>query len=171
MSMIGYFYLVDELTLRRLLEHPPRIEGVVEEAMERGGDRFIDIEKAWHCLHFLLTGTAWEGTPPLDFIVRGGAEIGDIDVGYGPARGFTSAEVTAIAAALEPIAVAELAAGFDTARMEALQIYPGGRPGGWAGLDPTVVDSFGYFAEAFDAVKALVQRGRDEGRAMLCWLS
>src|SRR5215207_2984929 len=26
-----------------------------------------DLEKAWHGIHFLLTGTAWEGDPPLSF--------------------------------------------------------------------------------------------------------
>jgi len=54
-----------------------------------------------HGIHFLLTGTAWEGDFPLAFIVRGGREVGD--VGYGPARIFTSDEVQAIANALRPI--------------------------------------------------------------------
>jgi hypothetical protein len=41
----------------------------------------LDVDKAWHGIHYLLTGTAWEGDPPLDFIVKGGSQVGDVDDG------------------------------------------------------------------------------------------
>ncbi len=31
-----------------------------------------DFEKSWGGLHYLLTGTAWEGEPPLNFLMGGG---------------------------------------------------------------------------------------------------
>jgi Domain of unknown function (DUF1877) len=51
-----------------------------------------DLDKAWHGIHYLLTGTAWEGEPPLDFLVRGGRTVGTIEVGYSPARVLTAEE-------------------------------------------------------------------------------
>src|SRR5262245_51191373 len=39
------------------------------------GESFAEsLDKAWHGIHYLLTGTAWEGVLPLDFLVRGGVE-------------------------------------------------------------------------------------------------
>lgn len=169
MSMIGHFYLLDAVTWRRLVAQPSQevVERLVDGAYAQADDpRFVDVEKAWHGLHFLLTGTAWEGEPPLDFIVRGGIELGD-DIGYGPARGFAPAEVAALAAALEPLTVDQLTGRFDAERMKALEIYPGG----WSTVRLDDPDVTGYFTDAFERVQRLVLRGRDEGAALLTWLS
>ena len=34
----------------------------------RGTEGTLSLEKAWHGLHFLLTGSDWGGEPPLDFL-------------------------------------------------------------------------------------------------------
>ena len=44
-----------------------------------------DFEKSWHGIHYLLTGTAWEGDPPLNFLLAGGREL-DIELGTAPPR-------------------------------------------------------------------------------------
>jgi hypothetical protein len=167
MSMIGNFLLLSDVEVARLFADPGTVHDVVEAADAQGGADRLDVDKAWHCLHFLLTGTAWEGAPPLDFVATGGREVGEEDVGYGPARAFTSADVNAIARALEPIDGAELARRFDARRMNQLEIYPGG----WDEVDPTSEDSFGYFSGAFDSVRELVLRGSREGRGLLVWIS
>jgi hypothetical protein len=166
MSMVGMFHLVDELTWRRLLADPSIVDALVDEAYEQHGAHSVDVEKAWHALHYLLTGTAWEGTPPLDFIVCGGVELGE-DQGYGPPRGFAPDEVARLAAALEPIGVDTLVARFDGPRMDELEIYPAG---GWADFDPSDPERFGYVSGAFEQLKALLRRGRDEHHALLVWL-
>jgi hypothetical protein len=84
----------------------------------------IDLDKAWHGLHYLLTGTAWEGTKPLNFIVSGGAEVGDIDVGYGPARVLRSNEVGELYSALGDIDENVLRERFNPEEMMNLEIYP-----------------------------------------------
>jgi Domain of unknown function (DUF1877) len=122
----------------------------------------LDVDKAWHGLHFLFTGEAWSGEPPLGFIVAGGAEVGDEDVGYGPARAFTSAELREISAALERITRDELARRFDPARMMELGIYPEI----WD-RDPADDDTLEYLLEYFDLLKDFVSRGAGSGRAML----
>ena len=83
-----------------------------------------DLDKAWHGIHYLLTGTAWEGAEPLNFIVCGGTEVGDVDVGYGPARVFSSDDVKTIAAALVDLDERVLRERFNPEEMMSLEIYP-----------------------------------------------
>src|SRR5687767_12235877 len=85
---------------------PPLVLGQGE------GER-TDLDKAWHGLHYLLTRTAWEGDAPLNFLVAGGREVGDIDVGYGPARVLSAAEVRAAADALARLTDEELRSRFN----------------------------------------------------------
>jgi len=57
----------------------------------------------------------------------GGTEIGDDDLGYGPARYFNPAEVAATATELAASTLeAQMQSRFDPARMSTLGIYPGG---------------------------------------------
>src|SRR3954470_8881166 len=60
----------------------------------------LDIDKTWHVIHFLLTGEAWGGEPPLVDAVLGGTELPETDAGYGPFRYLTPAEVRATSQAL-----------------------------------------------------------------------
>jgi Domain of unknown function (DUF1877) len=126
----------------------------------------VDVDKAWHGLHFLFTGDAWSGESPLGFIVAGGTEVGNEDVGYGPARAFTSADVREISAALERITRDELARRFDPARMMELGIYPEI----WD-RDPADDDTLEYLLEYFDLLKEFVSRGAKSGRGMLVYIN
>lgn len=83
-----------------------------------------DVDKAWHGIHYLLTGTAWKGEPPLDFLVCGGRAVGKIDVGYGPARVLTAEETRKTCEALRMVTDTDLRARFDPTDMMAKQIYP-----------------------------------------------
>jgi len=101
----------------------PRVEVPdVDLAVGEGGES--DLDKAWHGIHYLLTGTAWEGGRPLDFLVNGGTQVGDVDVGYGPARVFNSEEVLEICKALSGIDAATIRSRFNPEEMMALEIYP-----------------------------------------------
>lgn len=84
----------------------------------------VDIDKTWHALHFLFTGSDWEGDFPEGFLVSCGKTVGDVDVGYGPARSFTSTEVKRISKFLTSLDRSELRIRFDPAKMEELEIYP-----------------------------------------------
>ena len=107
-----------------------------------------DLDKAWHGIHYLLTGTAWEGAEPLNFIVCGGKEVGDVDVGYGPARVFSSDEVKKIADAVGAIDENELRQRFDPEEMKSLEIYPDI----WD-RDPEDDDTLGYCIEYYDYLR------------------
>jgi uncharacterized protein DUF1877 len=84
-----------------------------------------DLEGLWHGLHFLFTGTAWEGDEPACYLVRGGDEIGDADeLGYFVLQALSPADVRQFSAFLHGLTRAELERRFDPARMMELQIHP-----------------------------------------------
>jgi hypothetical protein len=85
--------------------------------------RKLSLEKAWHGLHFLLTGLASGGTGPEAFLFAGGESFGE-DLGYGPARLFHPDAVHALSTALSEISDDQLWRRYDSTRMTAEFIYP-----------------------------------------------
>ena len=152
---------------QRLFGRPARAKApAVDFPLAPGEVDTIDLDKAWHGIHFMLTGTAWEGAPPLNFLLHGGTDIGEVEVGYGPARGMTAAEVKAVAGALAGIDEAFMRARFDPAQMTQLDIYPGI----WD-RDPADDDSLGYCLEYFSALRAFVMRAAERGVGLVISLT
>lgn len=152
---------------RRLFGRPARATAqAVDLPLAPGEVDTIDLDKAWHGIHFMLTSTAWEGEPPLNFLMQGGTVIGEVEVGYGPARGMTAAEVQAVAEALAGIDEAFIRARFDPARMMQLDIYPGI----WD-RDRAEDDSFGYCMEYFGALRTFVMRAAERGVGLIISLT
>jgi hypothetical protein len=98
----------------------------VEELITPNGrpTRLLRLEKSWHGLHFLLTGSAGGGGEPLGFLLEGGEEVGE-DLGYGPARLFPPETVRQLDVSLAGISEDELWNRFDPESMEAEGVYPG----------------------------------------------
>src|SRR6185503_14516377 len=119
MSMICCLREADESQIDQLLSTPESIVALLEEDVDE-----VDLDKAWHGIHFLLTGTAWDGGEPLCYLVSGGEEVGDVDVGYGPARVLRPHQVAQWAAALTAIPADELRRRFDPQAMLKEKIYP-----------------------------------------------
>ncbi|NVJ23299.1 MULTISPECIES: YfbM family protein [Myxococcus] len=113
-----------------LLQAPKRLEDFLDDEEDFGdpkGGAFLelDIGEAWHGLQYLLTGTPWEGSAPLDFLVRGGVDVGDIPSDEGTARVFSPEEVKALATALREVSENTLRRRYDAVEMQAQDIYPG----------------------------------------------
>jgi hypothetical protein len=125
-----------------------------------------DLDKAWHGIHYMLTQTAWEGEEPLNFLVNGGSSVGDIEVGYGPARAFSANEVKAISAALRPLDRDFLRGRFNPQEMMQLEIYPSI----WD-RDPADDDAFGYCAEYFEILKAFIEETAQRNVGLVVYLS
>lgn len=84
----------------------------------------LDLDKAWQPLHFLLTGTAWEGEEPACYIVRGGEElIEDDDYGYSSIRALTPEQMKRFDEFLRTLSHDMLRQRFDRDRMVELEIY------------------------------------------------
>lgn len=126
MSMIGNIVALPPEHLDRLIADPSALPALVyPDAGQVQPQNMLVLEKTWHGLHFLLTGQAWGGVPPLADAILGGTEFGD-DVGYGPARYLRPHQVEAVAAALAGVSRAQLALRYAPAAFAQAEIYPTG---------------------------------------------
>lgn len=83
-------------------------------------EHVLELDKAWHGLHFLLTGTAEDGAGPAAFLVSGGQPLDE----EGAARGLTSSEVRQIAESLARVSPEIAQERYDPFRMTKLDVYP-----------------------------------------------
>lgn len=125
-----------------------------------------DLDKAWHGVHFLLTGTDGAGGAPLDFLVAGGVQVGSIDVGYGPARAFAPLKVKEILDALKKFDESALRRRFDPAVMMKLKIYPEI----WAS-DAGDDDAFAYCVEYFNELRAFLETTVQRSAGMIVYFA
>lgn len=97
------------------------IRGGRADPWEYRGER-LDVDKAWHGMHFLLTGDAWSaGTTPLGLAVLGGTPVGD-DVGTGQPVLLTTDQVRLVADAIGGVSATDLRRRFDPSCMD--EVYP-----------------------------------------------
>ena len=90
---------------------------------EAGEGEAVELDKMWHGLHYLLTGSADERPLPAGFLLSGGEVVGE-DEGDGTPRLLDQAQVRAIADLLAALDADELTRRFDARRMTELEIYP-----------------------------------------------
>jgi hypothetical protein len=116
---------LDSEQLATLLADPSVANDLILDEGDDEGDGagWLDLDKAWHGVHFLLTGAAWGTDNPLGGAVLGGREVGEDD-GYGPPRLLEPELVREVAEALGVVTDAELRARFDPEEMQRLDIYP-----------------------------------------------
>lgn len=168
MSLLGHVALLPDARIEALLADPSGVYALVDGSYNTPTAGFVDLDKAWHCLHYLITGSAQGGEPPLDFLLQGGRAIGDEDLGgYGPARVFGSAEVARIAEALAPIDTARLMQRFDLKKLETLGVYPGR----WSELNLRSDYELGYYFGPFGELKRLLERAKLEASGMIVWIA
>src|ERR1700730_12584663 len=122
--MIGNLRPASDSEIERLLANPSEITRFLYGAEADDRERVI-LNKAWHAIHFALTGSRLGGEAPLNFLVSEGTPVGEVDVGFGPARVLTSQQVGQIAAALAPIEPDEVARRIDLGTFDQEAIYPG----------------------------------------------
>lgn len=166
MGMVGCFRRVSATDLQRLKANPGEIDTFLRDNGESGRyEPFadFDVDKSWHGIHFLLTGSAWGDESLLSFICFGGKEIGE-EYGYDPPRAFDPAEVQQLAAALESLPAEVLADRYDPERMDRLKIYPEiwGRDGD---------DGKSYILEYYEGLRDFILGGAREGEGLLVYLS
>lgn len=84
----------------------------------------LTVGEYWHGLHYLLCNEVWSGALPDAFLIDGGEFVGEVDIGYGPARVFTSEEVAEIAESMQAKTRRTLTHNFDSSKMLDFDIYP-----------------------------------------------
>jgi len=121
---ISYVYVpVSASTLKLLQEDPESAEALFYPDDDGGPEGEFDVDKAWHGLHYLLTGTADGGEPPIAWAILGDEELG-ADLGMGGSNFLTPEQVREVAAALADFTEDELRQNFNPEQMQAFGIYP-----------------------------------------------
>lgn len=163
MGMVGCFAAVDAATLRRLKDDPELIDGYLHpDDGDSDPPGYVDIDKAWHGIHYLLSGSADVGAEPMSWAVLGGEEIGD-EIGYGPARVMAPEQVHSVAAWLPEDSVFK--SRFDPQAMEKAKIYPEQiwvRDG---------ADALDYLVENYRELVAFYKRAAERGDGAILWFS
>jgi Domain of unknown function (DUF1877) len=143
------FALMEERLGRRSAREPEGVHTV------------LPLDKAWHGVHYVLSGTVEVSTSLQSRAVLGGTEIGEDFSGYGPARFFTPAQVAELAVVLEDPQVEREAAGrYNPRRMTELQIYPFG----WG------ADGREWILDCFRQLRSFYAEAATNGRAIVTCL-
>jgi Domain of unknown function (DUF1877) len=117
-GLAGLILRLFPITITEVASESEPAEGAPAPMMDP--DRSIDIEKGWHGLHFLFTGTADEGEEPACYLVRGGEDLDD----EGQTRALRANQVRRFAEYLSALTPGELTRRYDPERMTKLEIYP-----------------------------------------------
>jgi len=125
-----------------------------------------DLDKAWHGIHYLFTGSADTGDFPWCFLVVGGRTVGNVDVGYGPARVFSSAQTKEIFAALSTLDEDQLRRRFNPSEMTAKGIYPEI----WSRGSPDA-ETIDYLLEYYSVLRGFLQQATEEEVGIVVYLS
>lgn len=161
MGLAVCFAAVTPEILARLRAAPNEVQDYLHPDDGDGPEHVSDVDKAWHGIHYLLTGTASEGREPFCWAIMAAEHIGP-DLGMGPARLLTPEQVVRLAAALDSLTVDELSARFDPEQMQALQIYPDKI---WQDED-----SLDYVLQYFERMADFYRDAAARGDGMLQWI-
>jgi Domain of unknown function (DUF1877) len=143
-------------------------EDLIEEFLypddgESEPENSIDLDKAWHGIHYLLTGKAEGGELPFSLAVTGGEFFGP-EIGIGPPSFLTAKLVSDVAAAVSALSSDELRTRFNAKDMEAKDIYPDGiwvRDG---------AESLDYLIENYEPLVEFYRNAASRGDAIIKWL-
>ena len=105
----------------KLLADPDNVFDCLDELEENEEVMGVGLDKAWHGIHFLLTGGVWEGAEPFCYLVKGGEDIGTEDDW---ARLLRPNQIADWANALSTISAEDLRNRFDSVAMIKADIYP-----------------------------------------------
>jgi hypothetical protein len=119
-GLLGFLLRLTPIKIQRVADTQP--EGPLRWP-EAGAGEELNLDKAWHGLHFLFTGTDDSEEEPACFLIAGGEDIGEDDGDQVP-RLLSPTQVRDFAAFLGTLTHDELRRRFDPARMTALRIYP-----------------------------------------------
>lgn len=121
--------------------------------------RRLDLDKAWHAIHWLLTGSIRPDESLAAAAIMGGEPVG-ADLGYGPARLLAAEQVQAVSRVLQDLSATALRFRFDPDAMAAAGVYP---PDIWA--EPDVWSE--YLAPNIEALRAFYRDAAEAGRPVL----
>ncbi|MEG0852186.1 MAG: YfbM family protein [Flavobacterium sp.] len=169
MGMIGNLLRVTKAELESYLEDSSLLEDKIynDEVNddEPENEKFVDIDKTWDGIIFLLTGQSLDTTEShLARILFSGQIIDEEqDLGLGPAHYLTPDEVVELNNEISTITVADLKQKFNPEKMTELQIYPTI----WGEGD----DAFEYLADGFSSVQNIFANAAKNSEAIITFIN
>jgi len=159
--MIGYYFPADDDMVQRLKE------GGSGNLLFSGEhrDELVSIDKAWHAIHYILTGEVWE-VPEDDILAQlilGGEPVNDEDMGYGPIRWISKEIVSRLSDAMDEWDMERFRAKFNLKDMAENEIYP-------IIKDEDEEIFFQYVWENFATLKQFFRETAEKGLNMLTFL-
>ena len=154
MGMIGNLRPASDSEIEHLLANPSDITRFLYGAEADSRERVV-LNKAWHAIHFALNGSRLGGEEPLNFLVSEGTPVGEVDVGFGPARVLTSQQVSQLAGALASIEPDDVARRIDLGTFDKEVIYPGNWQRNGIGVDYVLTN----YRDMRDLICRLAARG------------
>jgi hypothetical protein len=136
------------------IESTSRKEPITDEELSRLREIECDLEGAWHGLHFLFTGTAWEGDQPACYLIQGGEDVGDDEFDV-PPRLLRPELALDFSQFLAGLSDDELRRRYDPDRMTELKIDPRGL---WLDATPRSGRALDMLLESFEELKSFAQR-------------
>ncbi|MEN3747149.1 YfbM family protein [Sphingomonas sp. HF-S3] len=122
MGMVVYLRRLTAEQLKGIQENPEDLERFVFSGED--GTEVIDFDKAWHALHFMMTGNAGMTSHPLSVLVADDRNmIGTDELGLGGYWLLDPQRVDQFARTLEQLSDDDLIKTFDPTRMVADNVY------------------------------------------------
>jgi len=161
MGMAVTFLRVSKNELKECIENSELLEERVFNDEIDDDDNFLDIDKSWDGISFLLTGSgAGAASGELSNIIFSGKLVDEEqDMGMGPAHYVDSDEVKSLNDKISKLEVEELREKFDTGKMTRLGIYPD--------IWEEGEEEFSYLIHYFKQLQAFYQKAVNENQAII----
>ena len=153
MGMVANLYAVDERQVGVLHNDPMQLFTLDADT--------LTLDKAWHGIHYLLTGSVWEGDAPLDFLLHGGEPLAEEEDDPVP-RLLDPNELRQTDAALAQVDADMLRRRYDPHAMRQQGVYPDIWDEGEAALT--------YCLQHVELLKAFVARTARQDRSMVIFI-
>jgi hypothetical protein len=165
MSMICNLLKVSSAQIEQMLGRPEMATELVypQDGSYPEAPDALDLDKSWHLIHFLLTGTSWGGDGSLAAAILGGEALEETDAGYGPFRYILPGDVKTISVALDEVEAEKLWAKFDADEVAAAEIYPSP----WTGGE----EDQQYVVQNFNDLKSFYRETAAAGSGLLLYIS
>lgn len=160
-GIIGFLKRLSPITITETAPEPEPSANGDTSSGPRAHDE-VDLDKAWHGLHFLFTGASDGDDEPACYLLTGGEDVGEDEWGDPVARMLSPDKVRSFGGFLNGFDRESLTARFDPARMTELEIYPDAI---WERDKRD--DALGYLLENFEALRAFVARAADSGDSVV----
>ncbi len=151
MGMIGYLKRIDRQRLAALIEGKEDLYAYIHE--EEGGE--LDLDKAWHGLHYLLCKDPFGGEGPLFEALMGGRPLNEHEEEDIIVRYLTPEQVQEVAEALAGTEPQQLVDNFDPDDMNDAPVYPASDWNDEGELDYLM----GYYQPMRDHYRAAAEAG------------